>query len=104
MRLQTLRSQTLRSRSLTMRLQTLRSQTLRSRSQTLRSQTLRSCSQTLRSQTKSTTFRETIAELEGFLLTQTYDHVIIAGDFNVDFVSPNRTNLECFMQAFDLVS
>ena len=44
-------------------------------------------------------------ELEGFLLTQTYDHVIIAGDFNVDFakVSPNRSILECFMQAFDLV-
>ena len=33
-----------------------------------------------------------------------YDHVIMAGDFNVDFakVSPNRTILECFMQAFDL--
>ena len=33
-----------------------------------------------------------------------YDHVI-AGDFNIDFVkvSPNRTILECFMQAFDLV-
>ena len=38
----------------------------------------------------TTTFRETIAELEGFLLTQMYDYVIIAGDFNVDFakVSP----------------
>ena len=53
----------------------------------------------------TTTFRETIAELEGFLLTQMYDHVIITGDFNVDFakVSPNHTILECFMQAFDLV-
>ena len=40
--------------------------------------------------------QETIAELEGFLLTQTYDHVIIAGDFNVDFakVSPDCTTLE----------
>ena len=53
----------------------------------------------------TTTFRETIVELEGFLLTQSYNHVIIAGDFNVDFakVSPNRTILECFMQAFDLL-
>ena len=53
----------------------------------------------------TTTFRETIAELEGFLLSQMYDYVIIAGDFNVDFakVSPNRAILEYFMQAFDLV-
>ena len=34
----------------------------------------------------TTTFRETIAELEGFLLTQTCDHVIIAGDINVDLL------------------
>lgn len=53
----------------------------------------------------TTTFRETIAELEGFLLTQSYDHVIIAGDFNVDFVKSSRncTILETFMQTFDLV-
>ena len=53
----------------------------------------------------TTTFREAIAELEGFLLTQTYDRVVITGDFNVDFAKdgPNRTILECFMQAFDLV-
>ena len=53
----------------------------------------------------TTTFQETVAELEGLVLTQTYDHVIIAADFNVDFakVSPNRTILECFTQAFDLV-
>ena len=39
------------------------------------------------------------------LLSQTYDHVIITGDFNVDSakVSPNCTTLESFMQAFDLV-
>ena len=51
------------------------------------------------------TFQETIAELEGFLLTQKFDHVIIAGDFNVDFTkaSPNCTALESFMQFFDLV-
>ena len=48
----------------------------------------------------TTTFRETIAELEGFLLSQMYDYVIIAGDFNVDFakVSPNCTILEYFIK------
>ena len=37
-------------------------------------------------------------------MAQTYDHVIIAGDFNVDFTkpSPNRMVLQCFMQDFDL--
>ena len=53
----------------------------------------------------TTTFRETIAELEGFLLTQSYDYVFIAGDFNVDFAKASRycTILETFMQTFDLV-
>ena len=53
----------------------------------------------------TSTFCETIAELEGFFLTQMYDHVIITGDFNVDYakVSPNCTILESFMQAFDLI-
>ena len=53
----------------------------------------------------TTTFRETIAELEDFLLTQKYDHVIIAGDFNVDFnkTCTNQHILENFMKAFDLV-
>ena len=39
------------------------------------------------------------------LYTQSYNHVVIGGDFNADFakVSPNRTILECFMQAFDLI-
>lgn len=53
----------------------------------------------------TTTFCESIAELEGFLLTQSYDYIIITGDFNVDFAkaSPNCTILETFMQTFDLV-
>ena len=53
----------------------------------------------------TTIFRKTIAELEGFLLTQSYDYVFIAGDFNVDFTKASRNCaiLETFMQTFDLV-
>ena len=39
-------------------------------------------------------YRETITKLEGFLLAQTHDRVIIA--------SPNRMILQCLVQAFDL--
>ena len=54
----------------------------------------------------TTTFHETIAELEGFLLTQSYDYIIMpAGDFNVDFAKASRNCaiLDTFMQTFELL-
>ena len=47
----------------------------------------------------TTAFRETVAKLKGFLLTQSSDYVIITGDFNVDFVkvSRNCAILETYM-------
>ena len=37
-------------------------------------------------------FTETLAELDGFLLSHSYDNIIICGDFNVDF---NRGGRNC---------
>ena len=50
-------------------------------------------------------FRETIAELHGFLDACTYDNLLVAGDFNVDFDHQSSSNyalLQAFMQEFYL--
>ena len=43
-------------------------------------------------------YRETLAEIRGFLDSCQYDNVIIAGDFNVDFNHPS--NSPVYLQSF----
>ena len=48
-------------------------------------------------------FLETVAELDGFISSQSYDNIIICGDFNVDF-SCGGHNFHLFMCEHGLVS
>ena len=50
-------------------------------------------------------FLDSITELKGFISAQSFDNLIICGDFNVDFSrhSYNRTNLEQLMSSTNLV-
>ena len=50
-------------------------------------------------------YLETLSELEGFISNQTFDNLIICGDFNVDFTRANRhcNILSSFMHSFNLV-
>ena len=50
-------------------------------------------------------FSESLCELDGIISAETYDNVIIAGDFNVDFSrsGPNCSNLSMFMQSNNIV-
>ena len=51
-------------------------------------------------------FLYAIAELEGFINSQPFNSLLIAGDFSVDFArcSPNTSQLTQFLEEFDLVS
>ena len=54
----------------------------------------------------SNKFLETVAELEGFVLSQKYDNAIICGDFNVDFSRSdhNLDHLMSFMHDYNPIS
>ena len=47
-----------------------------------------------------------LGELEGFIISQSFDSLLIAGDFNVDFGcnNPNTSQLLGFMAEYDLAS
>ena len=47
-------------------------------------------------------FSESLAELEGFISSHSYNNLIISSDFNVDF-SRNYISLISFMRDFNLV-
>ena len=51
-------------------------------------------------------FLYVISELEGFINSQPFNSLLIAGDFNVDFArsTPNTSQLIQFMEEFDLAS
>ena len=51
-------------------------------------------------------FLYVIGELEGFINSQSFNSLLIVGDFNADFnrSSPNTTQLISFMEEFNLVS
>ena len=51
-------------------------------------------------------FLYVISELKGFINSQPFNSLLIAGDFNIDFArsSPNTSQLIQFMEEFDLVS
>ena len=51
-------------------------------------------------------YRETVAELSGFLESCIFDNLVVVGDFNVDFscTSPSSCILQSFMESFNLHS
>ena len=56
-------------------------------------------------QTLSPTLINTLGELEGFIDSQSFDHILISGDFNVDFdKGGDNAQLLCtFMDDYSLV-